>query len=242
MSSYGLESVHAELTAVLADTVRVLEANGIAYSVMCGTLLGAVRHQGFIPWDDDVDLVMPRESYERFAMLYPAQRAADYRLDLTDTWVPRVRKADGDAFVDLFILDPLPEGALARRWKLLRLRMLQGMLKTNTDYTRFSGVKRLLLHATHLLGLPFSREAKLRWYQQIARGGIGKQVHMSNGAFGLLNMAFDREWFLNTETVPFEQLVVRVPHHVDAVLTQLYGSNYMVPPPEAERRPLHLDR
>jgi hypothetical protein len=76
-----------------------------------------------------VDLVLPRESYDRFAAVYPAQCGAGFALDLTDTWVPRARKAAGDAFVDLFVLDPLPDGKLARAWKLFRLRALQGMLK-----------------------------------------------------------------------------------------------------------------
>ena len=80
--------MHAELTDVLADVVRVLEQNALPYSAMCGTLLGAVRHQGFIPWDDDVDLVLPRESYDRFADVYPSQCAAGFTLDLSDTCKP----------------------------------------------------------------------------------------------------------------------------------------------------------
>lgn len=240
--NYGLERVHRELAQVLGDVARVLDENGLPYSVMCGTLLGAVRHGGFIPWDDDVDVVLPRESYDRFEKLYPSQHGEGFLLDLSDTWVPRVRKANGDAFVDLFILDPMPDGRFARFWKLFRLRALQGMLKEHTDYTRFSRGKRILLRGTHWLGRPFSKKAKLAAYRRVSRTGTGANVHMSNGAFGLLTMTFSRDTFSQPATAAFENLTVRVPRDAQGVLAMLYGADYMTPPPESERKPLHLDR
>ena len=241
--TYGLESLHAELYEVLGDVVRVLEQYGLPYSMMCGSLLGAVRHQAIIPWDDDVDLVMPRESYDRFEELYPANCGLGFTLDLSDTWVPRVRKVGGTAFVDIFVLDPLPAKRLARLWKLARLRVLQGMLKEHTDYRRFTLGKRLLLMGTKTLGLPFSKEYKLRAYRRVARGG-GKsaKVHMSNGAFNLLSMPFTADTFDEPVRANFAYLTVRVPQNAQTVLTKLYGPNYMTPPPESERKPLHLDR
>jgi lipopolysaccharide cholinephosphotransferase len=240
---YGLAAVHAELYEALGDAVRVLEANGLPYSVMCGTLLGAVRHQAIIPWDDDVDIVLPRASFDRFAAIYPGQCCEGFTLDLTDTWVPRVRKAGGEAFVDLFILDPLPVGRARRAWKLLRLKTLQGMLKQNTDYARFSFGKRALLLGTRALGLLMTRKAKLAAYRRIARtGGPSPLTHMSDGAFGLLTMAFDADAFDAPVSATLGPLTVRVPRDAAAILIMLYGSDYMTPPPESARRPLHLDR
>lgn len=242
MSEYGLDRVHDDLSEVLADVVRVLEQEHLPYSVMCGTLLGAVRHQGFIPWDDDVDLVLPRTSYDRFEAVYPGNCGLGMTLDLSDTWVPRARKVGGDAFIDLFVLDPLPDGKLACAWKLFRLRTLQGMLKEHTDYRRFSLMKRALLFGTHLLGLGFSRNSKLRAYRRISRMGKGSRLHMSNGAFQLLGMPFASDAFDQPVLTPFENLLVRIPRDTDAVLKQLYGDEYMTPPPEHERKPVHLDR
>ena len=240
---YGLEHVHADLTEVLADVVRVLEKNDLPYSMICGSLLGAVRHQGFIPWDDDVDLVLPRESYDRFDELYPAQCGLGFTLDRSETWVPRARKVGGDAFVDLFILDPLPQERCARLWKLLRLQVLQGMLKEHTDYSRFSLGKRVLLWGTKVIGLPFSKESKLRAYRRVARtGGNSHFAHMSDGAFSLLSMAFAKDTFADLVHVPFGALMVYIPRDADRVLCKLYGDTYMTPPPEHERKPLHLDR
>ena len=243
----ALQAVHAELLELLRDAVRVLEQEKLPYSLICGTLLGAVRHGGFIPWDDDIDIVLPRESYERFAALYPAEAAPGFGLDLTDTWVPRVRRAGGgkNAFLDLFILDPLPAGKAAQGWKLFRLKALQGMLKEHTDYSRFSFSRRVLLRATAALGKPFSKEAKLRAYDRIARQGDSANpvVHMANGAFKLLSMPFLQQDFLteNLKEIPFEGLAARAPQNATALLVQLYGPDYMTPPPEDQRVPLHLD-
>ena len=243
----ALERIHHELLALLTDAVRVLEQHQLPYSLICGTLLGAVRHQGFIPWDDDIDIVLPRESYEQFALLYPTEAADGFCLDLSDTWVPRVRRAGGgkNAFLDLFILDPLPKGKAARAWKLFRLKTLQGMLKAQPEYHRFSLSKRLLLFATNLLGKPFSKAAKLRAYDRISRQGKGgsSALHMANGAFNLLSLPYAKETFLpeNLTLVPFEGLAVRIPKNAAELLVQLYGEHYMTPPPENQRVPLHLD-
>ena len=61
-----LDEIHEELLEQLRDITKICDAHGIEYNLMCGTLLGAVRHKGFIPWDDDVDLLMTREEFTKF--------------------------------------------------------------------------------------------------------------------------------------------------------------------------------
>lgn len=68
-------------TLLLEELDRVCEALGIRYVVWAGTALGAVRHEGFIPWDDDVDVALTREEYERFLLEAPAMLGDDFKLE-----------------------------------------------------------------------------------------------------------------------------------------------------------------
>lgn len=80
-----LERVHALLTRMLAEFDRVCTELDVSYAVYGGTAIGAVRHHGFIPWDDDVDVMMPRADYERFLAAAPALLGAPFRVDNTRT-------------------------------------------------------------------------------------------------------------------------------------------------------------
>ncbi|MDD6051184.1 MAG: LicD family protein, partial [Clostridiales bacterium] len=85
-----LDEIHAELMEQLRDITRVCQAHGIEYNMMCGSLLGAVRHKGFIPWDDDIDLLMTREEFEKFRRVYPQECDRKFELTYLNTWTPRV--------------------------------------------------------------------------------------------------------------------------------------------------------
>jgi lipopolysaccharide cholinephosphotransferase len=241
----SLDLIHKELLGQMEDIIKVCSAHHIPYAMMCGSLLGAVRHKGFIPWDDDIDLIITREAYERFAAVYPKECDEKYLLSRTNTWTPRVMSKDplvADAFTDLFIMDYLPEGKLNRRVRLTLLRFIQGMLKKNVDYSRFSLPQRMALFTTHILGLPFSVEQKTAWYDSLSkRTKQGREVHMSNGAFGLLSMTWDPKLFDDLTEAPFEHLTVLIPRDYHTVLVKLFGTDYMTPPPESERVAKHLD-
>ena len=242
----SLPEIHAELIEQLRDVIAVCERHGIQYNLMCGTLLGAVRHKGFIPWDDDVDLLMTRESFEKFRVVYPQECDSRFELTYLDTWTPRVMNRDPEkaaAFTDFFILDPVPESGWKRRLWFLRLHMLQGMMKKNVDYSRFSWKNKILLFGTHVMGLPFSTATKARWYEQASRSvkNGGHDLCMSNGAFELMTHIWHPEQFEEKVKVPFESLECLIPAKWDEVLTILFGPDYMTPPPEAERVAKHLD-
>ena len=145
-------------------------------------------------------------------------------------------------FRSFFILDAVPAGGLGRKLWFLRLHLLQGMMKKNVDYSRFSLKNRLLLRATHLLGLPFSTARKAAWYEKCSRSAKpGHGVCMSNGAFELMMHIWRPEQFAEKISVPFEDMQVLIPSRWDEVLTILFGPDYMTPPPESERVAKHLD-
>ncbi len=241
-----LEEIHAELMEQLHDIAAICEKHGIEYNLMCGTLLGAVRHQGFIPWDDDVDLLMTRAEFEKFRVVYPKECDSRFELTYLDTWTPRVMNRDPEkaaAFTDFFILDPVPEAGIKRKLWFLRLHILQGMMKKNVDYSRFSLKNKVLLFGTHVLGLPFTTAQKAKWYEKASRSvkNGGQDLCMSNGAFELMTHIWHPEQFEEKIKLPFEDMECLVPAKWDEVLTVLFGPDYMTPPPEAERVAKHLD-
>ena len=241
----SLPEIHAELIEQLRDIIAVCERHGIEYNLMCGTLLGAVRHQGIIPWDDDVDLLMTREEFEKFRLVYPKECDKRFELTYLDTWTPRVMNRDpklAAAFTDFFILDRVPAPGIARKLWFLRLHLIQGMMKKNVDYSRFNLKNKILIFATHLMGLPFSMAQKARWYEKCSTTvKAGNDLCMSNGAFELMMHIWHPEQFAEKIKVPFEGLDCLIPKKYDEVLTILFGPDYMTPPPENERVAKHLD-
>lgn len=128
-----LKQYQRVLTMILADIDSVCRKHNIAYTLGGGTCLGAVRHHGFIPWDDDIDLNMPRADYERFARVFPQEMGEKYWLHDCQTTpgyelaFPRIRlkgtvvrsRDDYDfhecgAYVDIFIVENTPNNKFLR--------------------------------------------------------------------------------------------------------------------------------
>ena len=130
----GVAAVQRELYDLMLILHEYLEKHNIDYSLTGGSLLGAIRHQGFIPWDDDLDIMLSRENFEKFAECF-AKDPSDQFIFERDQWVYRARKTHKtEGFVpsiDFFIIDKAPEGKLKVKLQVWRLKILQGMLRNN---------------------------------------------------------------------------------------------------------------
>lgn len=128
-----LHKLQAILLIILDDITSFCEEEGIAYVLSGGSALGAVRHQGFIPWDDDIDIDMPRADYDRFIATFPARFADKYTVQAPEltpevgTSIARVRLRDTvmrmhddcgakdcGIFIDVFPIENVYDNPVAR--------------------------------------------------------------------------------------------------------------------------------
>ena len=90
-----LNKLHSIQVEILDEIIRICDSNNLDYYLIGGTLLGAIRHKGFIPWDDDLDIAMPRDAYDKFISLCYSELSDDYILDSfknnSGYWLPFIK-------------------------------------------------------------------------------------------------------------------------------------------------------
>lgn len=257
MDQETLRKVQLTQLDIFKQVQKVAQANGIAVFLAYGTLLGAVRHRGFIPWDDDIDLFVLREDYDRLMSLLAAELEAPYWLQSYDTdpgyWqgFAKVRKsgtvykeqATGrlddskcGIWIDIF---PLDGAGRSGGWGLKLRKLL-------VETMGFSLQKRLLKRPLScfsrrylplmLLWRPIPIRVLKRWQVRIARRHSRKPTKWLACFLGtdrIEKETFRAQWFSEAAQLPFEDVLCDVPHAYDELLTHVYGDYMTPPPPEA---------
>lgn len=234
--------IHEELLVLLQKFDEVCQENGISYSLHGGTLLGAIREHGFIPWDDDADLTLTRAEYEklrdvlRTADLGPEFTFREFAAQHPRLWMRREGKPG--VWLDLFIYDGISENKFVQKLKLLGCCFFLAFTKTkkSMEVTRkanlHKGAKVLLLNLGYQLGRPFSAAAKARmmnFYCKHAFCGKSKLIHRANDQYSAIGIILPAGVMEEYIRVPFEsiELMVNKRHH--EVLVSSYGKDYMTP-------------
>lgn len=135
--------IKEHLLEMLVEFAEFCDKNGLRYYLSGGTLLGAVRHKGFIPWDDDVDLMMPRKDYENLLYLWhddryclsSCEKNRDYNTPFARIWDTTtklrwtvINEKEIGVFMDIFPLDGFPTGDLQTKIHLMRIKMLRSLV------------------------------------------------------------------------------------------------------------------
>lgn len=262
-----LEAVHGVQKELLKKLDQVCRENGLRYVAIHGTLLGAVRHQGFIPWDDDVDIAMPRQDYDRLlelsAQVFPEPYFlqtpanddnvfyggyAKLRRSGTAAIEPqhRGRKCHQGIWIDIFPLDFCPEDGKKQKWLQRRIRFWQRLLMAKL-YIPGCGmpadVNPKVLGFYYLL----ARCLRRRWIRHRL-----EQLFRSSGESGILTIFacyyrgmgnrnfYPASLFNSLTEVPFEDFQIPIPQNYDEILSERYGSSYMELPVK-EKRVSHKD-
>lgn len=142
----------------------------------------------------------------------------------------------------MFVVDGVPENFVLRKIKLFLIRMLQGMLKSRPDYSRFPLFYKICLAGTRALGRLFPERVKQEWYEKVSRLWSGDDpafVSVYNSLFRYIGVKFRGDIMKNLVMRKFEDAAFCVPARYDEFLTAQYG-DWRTPPPEAERIPQHL--
>jgi len=243
------------LVNILKAFTDLCQTHGLKYYLSGGTLLGAARHEGFIPWDDDIDVSMPREDYEKFLQIangsvpsdfsvysyrndpkhiYPFAKMYDNRTYLRE--FRHIHNKNSGVFIDIFPVDGVSSFKLFKK-QLRKIRFYRQFAKlAGTSVFRskksFSTFPRLMaVLCCKAVGSRFF----LKKIDNIARGSMSDQPFCAVKVWGYGEREiFDSSVFLNTCSLKFEGDHYLVPIKYETYLESLYG-DYMTLPPEDER-------
>lgn len=255
----GLDEMKAVEFQLLSFLAALCEEHKLRYYLGYGTLLGAVRHGGFIPWDDDIDVLMPRKDYLRlieiidkgdFARvkilsmhnepdyIYPFAKLIDASTILYEGF-NQLDDVPLGVYVDIFPLEGLSDNPLADHILFARIKLLRKILGLSVQKFPVSGRNRFM----QMLKLPPVVLFKMLGHQRII-GRInrlaGRRDFDSNDFVGCVvwsanaSERMPRTYFTGEQQLSFEGSLFPVPQQYDSYLTRIYG-DYMQLPPEAKR-------
>ena len=251
--SKTMKSVWAVQLDMLNEIDKVFAANNIQWWVFGGTLLGAIRHGGYIPWDDDIDIVVPRKDYDKLREIGPISFKRPYfyqdefsepgimyghaklrNIETTMITEKYLNSENGSCtfcqgiFVDIFPLDNIPDSEQEKvRW----IDAIKAVAIPAWRLRKYSH--------RHIPKKDTNMDAQLAILEEIKRPNLLFEMYEEQlGKFAITETKksciyglwrkdnrwiFDTSSFAETKRVPFEFLTVPVPVDYNAILTQLYG-------------------
>lgn len=236
---------------MLKEVDRICRKNKITYMLFAGTMLGAVRHKGFIPWDDDLDILMLRPEYERF--LQNAEKDLNLKKyflqkEFTPHWpmffsklryngtacieryVPRDEYTHMGVYIDIFPCDNLYDNKIMRKLQFAASKIVIAKSLGKRGYLTNSKLKKTVILISQIIP-----ENILRAFVEYRKGTKSSMVHtFFGGASQYTKNIYPRSWFSQTLLCQFMDHQFPIPVGFDDILTQLYG-NYMIPLPEDKR-------
>ena len=245
---------------ILKDFIKICEENNLKYYMYAGSLLGAVRHNGFIPWDDDLDVVMFRDDFERFKEIFIQSKSDKYELLCNETqadyfyflaklmlkntrfeesWIDQVNFNIG-INIDIFVFDDLSEGNFKRNYQLKKSFLYNKLLiMSKIRLNDLPATTKLVTHmGYYILNLfrikPSTLNKRGLNFLKKYKNPDSEYVFDISATAEEYPLIFKKDDFKEVKKIKFEDIEVNVPKNYDKILTAIYG-DYMELPPKEKR-------
>ena len=246
------DEIKSRLVAILSVFSEFCINNGLRYYLAYGTLLGAVRHQGFIPWDDDIDVWMPRPDFIRFKDSFHHEIYTFHSMDTDEEWPLNSGKVcderycaiesfgkDFGLYIDVFALDGMPDDESRIQKHFKSIRRLEE-LWSNQLFTRklslsihnsFSKNIKIITGIIVHCFIPFNkiRIRLIKLYQKYDYESSNLVCSICNS-----NLVLSKDTFEPCDTALFEGKSYRIPNKTDLFLKLRYNNYWILPPKEEQ--------
>ena len=252
-NEYGVKNRQEELLVMIKDLDLFLTSHNISYSLCGGSLLGAIRHNGFIPWDDDIDIMMDRTNYNKLLALINLDEEiiinkSGYSFCF-NLWICRFqhfveKKKWATSTIDIFVMDKHPNNYIVAKFKEYLIKFCQGIMHESLKFNskKLSFINKTCLIVTYCLGKFIPTDYKLNVYNYVSQLANNKKNRFLTGytdSYNLLTLKYSSDLFKKIELHKFENIKLPITVEYDNYLSTQYG-NYMILPPLHDRQPIHL--
>ena len=258
---FKLHNIHIE---ILDEIVKICDRNKLDYCLIGGTLLGAIRHKGFIPWDDDLDIAMPRDSYNKFILLCKFELGKEFLLDsfiknrgysfsfikirkrntiYEETFLQN-RDVPKGVWVDIFPLDNVKHQESNLQVIQAKLtNRVKGFIMIKQNYKNYYSLKSFILFNLFRV---ISVRAAFKIQEKVMTFWNNKKTrYFANlgSNYNYVKQTIPKDKYYPFVKVEFEGKLYNAPHDWDYILQRIYG-DYMQLPPIKERvthKPARID-
>ena len=262
ISNKDLRKAQLLMLKILKEVHKICEENNIKYFLSDGTLIGAIRHQGFIPWDDDLDIGMLREDYEKFCKIAPQILSENFILQNFQTdkgyglqfgkvilkntvWIEKVAKNTNrqwsGIYIDIFPYDNITENKKMQKLINRLYIFIQGLILIKFKYINISNYESMAKKLKYVLKKNYlctiSKKLLIYIRDSICKRYLNKSKSLVTKYGGNFYKNQNPYNFYKDLTLQnFEDTSFYIPKNYDKILKNLYENYMEIPPIEKQRQ------